>query len=101
MITGFSNGSTTFGAPSSNSSPTQVSANALPTTAPIPKKGELTKAAATGDTERVRALIEAHADVNEDMGNGTDHITPLIAAVSGKHTAAAALLITAHADAKL
>ncbi|MCB0403883.1 MAG: ankyrin repeat domain-containing protein [Bdellovibrionales bacterium] len=56
-------------------------------------KGELTKAAASGDVKRVEALLQAGANINENMSSHEhDYLTPLIAAIA-KHQEATALYL--------
>jgi ankyrin repeat protein len=45
------------------------------------KTGNLTGATARGDLEKVRRLLQSGANANEDVGQGADSITPLMAAV--------------------
>jgi len=45
------------------------------------KTGNLTGATVRGDLEKVRRLLQSGANPNEDVGRGSDSITPLMAAV--------------------
>ncbi len=45
------------------------------------EKGDLIRAIIDDDLERVKLLLNAGADINENIGSETDEITPLIAAV--------------------
>ncbi|MCB0416087.1 MAG: hypothetical protein H6617_05175 [Bdellovibrionaceae bacterium] len=58
------------------------------------EKGELTRAAATGDVPRVEALLKAGANINENVAaTEQDSLTPLIAAIGKRQEAAALYLV--------
>ena len=59
----------------------------------VPKKGELTKAASQGDLQLVEKLLSRGADLNENIGDGTDQITPLLAAIAQERTDVAKQLL--------
>jgi hypothetical protein len=65
------------------------------TAADPPAQGELVKAAISGDEARVRKLLTAGADVNENFGGTQDApITPLFAAMASDNDRIARILIT-------
>jgi hypothetical protein len=45
------------------------------------KSGNLTGAVVRGDLQKVRGLLQAGANANEDVGQGANSVTPLMAAV--------------------
>lgn len=47
-----------------------------------PVKGELVRAVTIGDTARVTKLIQMGADLNENIGDETNRVTPLLVAVA-------------------
>lgn len=59
----------------------------------LPDKGSLTKAAATGDLDKILYLVKAGARVNENLGTREDEITPLLSAVVYEQEPAVALLL--------
>lgn len=76
------------GAPSEKETPNK------PAGTDRPVIGELTKAVIQNDSSRVARLLEMGADINENIGNAENRITPLIAAIAlGSEPMANALLI--------
>jgi|GEM_PF-5293310 len=77
----------------SNNADSPAGASAVPTTslpvlqqiqdrlAEAAKSGNLTGAVVRGEHEKVRTLLQSGANANEDVGQGADSITPLMAAV--------------------
>lgn len=57
------------------------------------KHGEVVKAVIQGNEEKVLKLLNAGADINENIADGADRVTPLIAAIVTHNSSMAAILI--------
>jgi hypothetical protein len=67
---------------------------AIPIPTDRPEKGKLTLAVVNGDDARVSRLLEMGADINENVGDERDQITPLLVGIAlGNERIASSLII--------
>jgi hypothetical protein len=62
------------------------------------QKGDLTVAIMRGDSERVRVLVQAGADVNENIGTANKPLAPMLASIVFHQTEIANFLLTRPVD---
>lgn len=67
----------------------------------VPAKNKVILAAADGDVKKLEALFAQNGDLNENAGNATDKITPVLAAVVFNHADALEFLLSHFANCRV
>ncbi len=83
-----------------NTSGTSATGGKLLPTAPV-AFAALSKAVVDGNESKVRGLLDQGADINENVSDARNPVTPLMIAVAKHHTAIARLLLERGAESEL